>query len=464
MRVDMLKQSLRDDRVVMEYQVQMGEMMDGLVLKQCKENGISGILPMGASYEDGHNYMYAYIDKKETYAQQLMDTVTQELMLTSFESMVHTMVTMEEQGINLAYLVLDTEKIYMNEDSLKVKLICMPGKSASMEKEEIPNFFRSILANAVYLNSEDGNYVAKLLTALNKEFDLQSFLREIHGLMRDAGIEIIEEKVVEPTPVVAEPVAPPVIEPVVAEPVAPPVVEPVVAEPVAPPVVEPVVAPPPVMGVIQEDEIEFEPMPEEMNAKIERMNAQPAEPEPVAPVPPVAPPVESQPTAPVPPVAPPVEPQPTAPVPPVAPPVEPQPAAPVPPVAPPVEPQPTTSVPPVMPQPQILPQDIGLQQPQKVRNPHLVRVKTGETIPLGNGEFVIGKSLNGVNYTITDNSAVSRVHCTIIERNGAYYVRDEKSTNSTYVNGERVLPGTEKLLLNGCKLHLGDEEFSYSLW
>lgn len=205
--------------------------------------------------------------------------------------------------------------------------------------------------------------------------------------------------------------------------------EPVVAEQVAPPVVEPVVAPPPVMGVIQEDEIEFEPMPEEMNAKIERMNAQPAEP-----------------------------------VPPVAPPVEPQPAAPVPPVVPPVEPQPTTSVPPVMPQPQILPQDIGLQQPQKVRNPHLVRVKTGETIPLGNGEFVIGKSLNGVNYTITDNSAVSRVHCTIIERNGAYYVRDEKSTNSTYVNGERVLPGTEKLLLNGCKLHLGDEEFSYSLW
>ena len=76
----------------------------------------------------------------------------------------------------------------------------------------------------------------------------------------------------------------------------------------------------------------------------------------------------------------------------------------------------------------------------------------------------MGKSSNGVNYVVMDNNAVSRVHCTIFKKNGAYYVRDENSTNSTYVNGERLIPGEPHLLLNNCKLHLADEEFTYLLW
>ena len=479
MKAELLKQSIRDGRTVIEYQIQQGEMMDGLVLKQCKEGTLAGILPMGAVYEDGHNYMYAYVDDRESMDQVLKDVVTQKQILVSFENIVHAMVQMEEKGINLNYVVLDTRYIYQKEQA-GVEIICMPGKlAAELDTDMITAFFRNILANAVYLNSEDGDYVAKLLSALNREFELKSFLRQIHGLMMDAGISIEEEKpvpvvepepvaveptlvvepepvAVEPTPVVEpEPVAvepTPVVEPepvavepapvVEPEPVAvepTPVVEPepvaveptpvVEPEPVAvepAPVVEPIpiadeaptevpltvqaapvenvtpVAPAQVAptGVIQEDEIEFEPMPEEMSAKIERMNGQTAG---------LQSPEAQQPTMP-------------------------QPAAP--------------------------------QQPimQAVPHPHLVRVKTGETISLTGDIFVIGKSQTGVDYTITGNSAISRVHCTIIRHNGAYYIRDEHSTNATYVNGDQVLPGNQVLLTNNCKVHMADEEFLYSLW
>ena len=427
MKAELLKQSIRDGRTVIEYQIQQGEMMDGLVLKQCKEGTLAGILPMGAAYEDGHNYMYAYVDDRESMDQVLKDVVTRKQILVSFENIVHAMVQMEEKGINLNYVVLDTRYIYQKEQA-GVEIICMPGKlAAELDTDMITAFFRNILANAVYLNSEDGDYVAKLLSALNREFELKSFLRQIHGLMMDAGISIEEEKpapVAEPEPVAVEPA--PVVEP---EPVAvevAPVVEP---EPVAvepTPVVEPTpiadeaptevpltvqaapvgnvtpVAPAQVAptGVIQEDEIEFEPMPEEMSAKIERMNGQTAG---------LQSPEAQQPTMP-------------------------QPAAP--------------------------------QQPimQAVPHPHLVRVKTGETISLTGDIFVIGKSQTGVDYTITGNSAISRVHCTIIRHNGAYYIRDEHSTNATYVNGDQVLPGNQVLLTNNCKVHMADEEFLYSLW
>ena len=459
MKAELLKQSIRDGRAVIEYQIQQGEMMDGLVLKQCKEGTLAGILPMGAAYEDGHNYMYAYVDDRESMDQVLKDVVTQKQILVSFENIVHAMVQMEEKGINLNYVVLDTRYIYQKEQA-GVEIICMPGKlAAELDTDMITAFFRNILANAVYLNSEDGDYVAKLLSALNREFELKSFLRQIHGLMMDAGISIEEEKpapVAEPEPVAVEPM--PVVEPepvaveptpvVEPEPVAvepTPVVEPEpvavepapVAEPepvaVEPaPVVEPepVVEPIPIAdeaptevpltvqaapaenvtpvapaqvapaGVIQEDEIEFEPMPEEMSAKIERMNGQTST---------LRSPETQQPT---------------------------------------------------------MPQQTAPQQPvmQAVPHPHLVRVRTGETIALTGDIFVIGKSQTGVDYTITGNSAISRVHCTIIRHNGAYYIRDEHSTNATYVNGDQVLPGNQVLLTNNCKVHMADEEFLYSLW
>lgn len=510
MKSEVLRAVVRDGRTAMEYQIQPGEMMDGIVLKQCKEGAFDGVLPMGASYENGHNYMYAYTDQKTTLAEKLSDVVTAKTVLLAFEGIVSTLHELQKENVNLSYMVLDTKHIYIEEATQQVKLICMPGKSATMSEQEIPEFFRTILANAVYLNSENGDYVAKLLSALNKDFELGSFLRTIHGEMMDlriekpevvAPVEAVEPEAVEPivaesvetvapvevepiaaesvepeavTPVepeVVTPVAPEVVapveavavepisaepvetvtpvevEPIAAESVAPEAVAPVEPETIAPEVVAPVepVAPAAVVsGVIPQDEIEFEPIPDELNAKIKKMNEHTSAAEAPQPEPTVA--VQPQQAA---------TPQSTVAVQPqqaVTP--QPQPA-----VAPqPVAPQPT------MPQPQLMPQDASLHGGQLIPHPHLIRMKTGENLVLPEGEFVIGKSATNVNYTIADNPAVSRVHCTIIKKNGVYYVRDENSTNATYVNGERVLPGTEHLLLNNCKLLLGDEEFIYSLW
>ncbi len=503
MKSEVLRAVVRDGRTAMEYQIQPGEMMDGIVLKQCKEGAFDGVLPMGASYENGHNYMYAYTDQKATLAEKLSDAVTAKTILLVFEGIVSTLHELQKENVNLSYMVLDTKHIYIEEATQQVKLICMPGKSATMSEQEIPEFFRTILANAVYLNSENGDYVAKLLSALNKDFELGSFLRTIHGEMMDlriekpevvAPVEAVEPETVEP--IVAEPIAPVEVEPIAAESVEPvetvipvevepiaaesvepeavaPVeavaVEPIPAEPVetvapvevepiaaesvepetiAPEVVAPVepVAPAAVVsGVIPQDEIEFEPIPDELNAKIKKMNEHTPAAEALQPEPTVA--VQPQQAVP---------PEPTVAVQPQ------QVATPQPTVA--VQPQQVVAPQPTMPQPQLMPQDASLHGGQLIPHPHLIRMKTGENLVLPEGEFVIGKSATNVNYTIADNPAVSRVHCTIIKKNGVYYVRDENSTNATYVNGERVLPGTEHLLLNNCKLLLGDEEFIYSLW
>lgn len=92
--------------------------------------------------------------------------------------------------------------------------------------------------------------------------------------------------------------------------------------------------------------------------------------------------------------------------------------------------------------------------------PYLVRVKTNELIPILHKEFMVGKSVN-CDYQITDNKKVSRKHAIFRISNGECYVRDNESTNHTFINGQLIQPGVEIMLSNDDYIRLGDEEFRY---
>ena len=95
--------------------------------------------------------------------------------------------------------------------------------------------------------------------------------------------------------------------------------------------------------------------------------------------------------------------------------------------------------------------------------PHLVRKKTGEVINITKPEFTIGKSQSNADYTIEENPAISRVHCIIVQKNGVNYIKDNNSTNHTYINDEELEPQKEVLLKHKTVIKMGDEEFTFLL-
>ena len=140
----------------------------------------------------------------------------------------------------------------------------------------------------------------------------------------------------------------------------------------------------------------------------------------------------------------------------------------------PVPPMPQMQSVPPMPQMQPvppMPQTPPMPQAQPVQGnpfdgapaPYFLRVKTGERISLDKAEFKIGHKARLVDYAITDNSAISRVHCVITKRNGVCFISDNKSTNGTFVNGEELKAGEEKFLTNNAIVILGDEELVYHI-
>lgn len=71
--------------------------------------------------------------------------------------------------------------------------------------------------------------------------------------------------------------------------------------------------------------------------------------------------------------------------------------------------------------------------------------------------FKIGK--NKKNDFCIESDAVSREHIAIIKEGVAYYIEDLKSTNGTFVNGEKVKPYDRVMVSSGDKLKLADVEF-----
>ena len=96
-------------------------------------------------------------------------------------------------------------------------------------------------------------------------------------------------------------------------------------------------------------------------------------------------------------------------------------------------------------------------------NPYLIRVNTKERIMINKPVFKIGKATRGVDYRVSGNGAISRQHAVIIHKGDSYYIKDNKSTNHTYVNDVEIADDEEVLLKDNASIRLGDEDFTFRL-
>ena len=92
---------------------------------------------------------------------------------------------------------------------------------------------------------------------------------------------------------------------------------------------------------------------------------------------------------------------------------------------------------------------------------YLVKKSTGTQITINRDYFTIGKKRGTVDYCITGNTSVSRIHASIENKGGVYFISDQNTTNGTYVNGNKVHPGQSVQLATGDIVKLADEEFTF---
>lgn len=99
----------------------------------------------------------------------------------------------------------------------------------------------------------------------------------------------------------------------------------------------------------------------------------------------------------------------------------------------------------------------GVQQ----HRAYLIRSSTNEKIMIYKDVFTMGKGEKNVDYMITDNNAVSRIHADILTRGTRFFVMDHGATNKTYINGIVLPEHAEVELPDGAILKLANEEFVF---
>lgn len=451
---------------LVEYQLGVADVYDDRVSDKVAQLG--NIIPFQYKDEDGKRSIVSYVHHDTSLEVMLRQTLKKADVLAILKGLLCAF-EIGAAGVQICYLVRDLNYIYVDPESKAVKCIMVPVKQDPLGQSDIPDFFRNIVSHMRFDEADKDDYVARILTLINTDHYSNMKLKglvdaemEKLGLFytRDEGLK--KEADTTPAPEVQNQNVKvnrvgvmnnmrPQGMPAMGQPM---------GQPVPPMGGQPMGQPVPPMGQMPKPE-----MPK------------PQAPAPEAPKPEMPKPEMPKPQAPAPEAPKPEIPKPEMPKPQMPPmgqrpamggqPMMGQTVPPMggqrPPMGQPMMGQPLVGQ---MPRPQApqmqngnLMGQLGGARPI----PHFVRKSTGEIINITKPEFIIGKSKTKADYAIENNSAISREHCIVIQRDGVNYIKDNNSTNHTYVNGVELQPGKEVLLKHKTEVRLGDEEFTFLL-
>ena len=100
-----------------------------------------------------------------------------------------------------------------------------------------------------------------------------------------------------------------------------------------------------------------------------------------------------------------------------------------------------------------------LESKSNVKHHYYVRrLSTGEEVEVTKDEFVIGKG-SMADYIVTGNPTISRQHAKIVIQGKVCWIRDMRSTNSSFMDNE--IMEDPALLMDGSRFRLAEEEFEF---
>lgn len=104
-----------------------------------------------------------------------------------------------------------------------------------------------------------------------------------------------------------------------------------------------------------------------------------------------------------------------------------------------------------------------LSEGPQITYPYLIRKSSFDRTDINKPVFRIGKERSYVDCFVANNNAISRIHADIITKNNSFFVKDENSTNGTYVNGNRLSPKEEVQVFDGDIITFANEEFEFHI-
>lgn len=484
------------------YTVAEDDVIDSMSLGMITNNKISGLAPTLFMQMDATKFIKYDVSAKISVKQFFTGQVNRKRLIGVFNGIVDAMLSAEDYMIDANSILLDLNYIFTDVSTCDTVLVCLPIVSDDLTNRDLGAFFKNIMINTQFDQTENGDHILKIFNYLNSApvFSLIDFKKLLENIAVSDNPAPIQQPVVQrPQPQQAAPQ--PQVQQAAPQPQSHP--QPTPQKPPVQPPVQPKAASQPsiaipsaqaqpaqqaapekkisMFGLLMHYNKENAELYKQQKAAKKATQAQPAAPAPQPQKPaaqagfaiPGQQPTVNQgfaipgqtPSAAAPKAA-----QQTVQA-------TPKPATPQ--AAPATSVQRPSYTPPQMPQGQsqnfgettVLGGGGGIGEttvlgatPATQSKPHLLRFKNNERIVLDKPIFRIGKEKSYVDYFVGDNPAISRSHANIITREGEYFVVDTNSTNHTYVNGQMIQSNVDTKISHGTKIKLANEEFEFKLY
>lgn len=226
------------------YIIGQDDTLDTMSLGMITNNKISGLASTIFTQMDESKFIKYNVSAKVPVSQFFAGAVNKKRLLGVFKGIVNAMLSAEEYMIDANSIVMDLDYIFADVSTCETVLVCVPVIDTATEPVDLKAFFKNIIFTKQFDQTENCDYIAKLLNYLNSVpvlslEDFKAVLDSIDNLEQVVSNQSVVQSAPVQQPVVSKPVQPavtpqpaPIAKPnPVQQPIAPPPVQTTVAIP-----------------------------------------------------------------------------------------------------------------------------------------------------------------------------------------------------------------------------------------
>ncbi len=171
------------------YSVASDEVIDTMSLGMLTNNKIPGLAQTLFTQLDDRKFIKYNISAKVTASDFFMGAINRRRLLGVFNSIVDAILGAEEYMIDSSMVLLDLNYIFTDVSTCEAKMICLPVIRQDMAAANYGAFFKNIMFNHQFDQSENCDYVTRIINYLNSTpvFSLYDFKNLLNDLNRPEG-------------------------------------------------------------------------------------------------------------------------------------------------------------------------------------------------------------------------------------------------------------------------------------
>ena len=182
------------------YEIAVNESLDTVIVGMMEHNKMSGILPMTIVQLNQTKYLKYDITSKVQMSELFSGNVKKEMVVKCFLSIMNTLINAEDYMLNLEDFLIDMEHIYVSLGKYETELVCLPiTDKTKTDAVKLELFVKNIIFSAKYDQTENCDYVAKIISFLNSQpFAINKFKEVLEEILNDDVVPSVpsaEEKI-----------------------------------------------------------------------------------------------------------------------------------------------------------------------------------------------------------------------------------------------------------------------------